>query len=138
MKDTTEVSRGTVEMLKPIAAANWSGLELIPFETIAERFLDLDEEGKQETLTVAFGKPFIIEGKGWGCPYRLTAMGHDRVSLAGGADSVQAIQLAMDTVHNELSVMARHHKITLRGSDDFGFGRVAEPAADGGKCPVIS
>jgi hypothetical protein len=64
MKDTTEVSRGTVEMLKPIAAANWAGLELIPFETIAERFLDLDEEGKQETLTVAFGKPFIVEGKG--------------------------------------------------------------------------
>ena len=64
MKDTTEVSRGTVEMVKPVEAANWTGLELIPFETIAERFLDLDEEGKQETLTVAFGRPFVIEGKG--------------------------------------------------------------------------
>jgi hypothetical protein len=138
MKDTTEVSRGTVEMLKPIAAANWAGLELIPFETIAERFLDLDEDGKQETLTVAFGKPFIVEGKGWACPYRLTAMGHDRVSLAGGADSVQSIQLAMDMVHNELTVMARHHKISFRGGSDFGFGRAAEPAADGGKCPVMS
>ncbi|HEX4652413.1 MAG TPA: hypothetical protein VH250_13005 [Granulicella sp.] len=138
MKDTTEVSKGTVEMLKPIAAANWSGLELIPFETIAERFLDLDEDGKQETLTVAFGKPFVIEGKGWGCPYRLTAMGHDRVSLAGGADSVQAVQLAMDMVHNEVSVMARHHKITFRGTSDFGFGRAAEPPAEGAKCPVIS
>jgi hypothetical protein len=137
MKDTTEVSRGTVEMLKPIAAANWAGLELIPFETIAERFLDLDEEGKQETLTVAFGKPFIVEGKGWACPYRLTAMGHDRVSLAGGADSVQSIQLAMDTVHNELTVMGRHHKISLRGSSDLGFGRAAEPPADGAKCPVM-
>jgi hypothetical protein len=138
MKDTTEVSRGTVEMLKPIAAANWAGLELIPFETIAERFLDLDEEGKQETLTVAFGKPFIVEGKGWACPYRLTSMGHDRVSLAGGADSVQSIQLAMDTVHNELTVMARHHKISFRGSNDFGFSRAAEPPAEGAKCPVMS
>ena len=123
--------------LKPIAAANWSGLELIPFETIAERFLDLDEDGKQETLTVAFGKPFVIEGKGWGCPYRLTAMGHDRVSLAGGADSVQAVQLAMDMVHNELSVMARHHKITFRGTSDFGFGRAAEPPAEGAESPVM-
>ena len=138
MKDTTEVSRGTVEMVKPVEAANWTGLELIPFETIAERFLDLDEEGKQETLTVAFGRPFVIEGKGWACPYRLTAMGHDRVSLTGGADSVQAIQLAMDAVHNELSVMARHHKISFRGTSEFGFGRAATPAAEGGTCPVMS
>jgi hypothetical protein len=138
MKDTTEVSRGTVEMLKPVEAANWTGLDLVPFETIAERFLDLDEDGKQEKLTVAFGKPFVIEGKGWACPYRLTAMGHDRVSLAGGADSVQALQLAIHTVHNELSVMGRHHKISLRGSDDLGFGPAAKPTDDGAKCPVIS
>ncbi|HWZ51750.1 MAG TPA: hypothetical protein VNW54_09825 [Granulicella sp.] len=138
MKDTTEVSRGTVEMVKPVEAANWTGLELIPFETIAERFLDLDEDGKQETLIVAFGRPFVVEGKGWACPYRLTAMGHDRVSLSGGADSVQAIQLAMDTVHNELGVMARHHKITFRGTSDFGFGRAATPASEDGKCPVMS
>jgi hypothetical protein len=138
MRDTTEVSRGTVEMLKPVAAANWTGLELIPFETIAERFLDLDENDKRETLTVAFGKPFVVEGKGWACPYRLTAMGHDRVSVAGGADSVQALQLAMHMVHSELSIMARHHKISFRGTDDFGFGRVANPADEGAKCPVMS
>jgi hypothetical protein len=137
MKDTTEVSRGTVEMLKPVEAANWTGLELIPFETIAERFLDLDEDGKQETLTVALGKPFIVEGKGWACPYRLTAMGHDRVSLAGGADSVQSLQLALQTVHTELTVMGRHHKISFLGSDDLGFGNAAKPAEDGGKCPVM-
>jgi hypothetical protein len=138
MKDTTEVSRGTVEMLKPVESANWTGMELIPFETIAERFLDLDHEGKQGTLTVAFGKPFVVEGKGWACPYRLTAMGHDRVSLSGGADSVQALQLALQTVHTELTVMGRHHKITLRGSDDLGFGPAVKPTDDGGKCPVMS
>jgi hypothetical protein len=136
MKDTTEVSRGTVEMVKPVAAANWTGLDLIPFETIAERFLDLDENGKQETLTVAFGKPFVVEGKGWACPYRISAMGHDRVSPAGGADAVQALQLAMHMVHSELSMMAKHHKISFLGTDDFGFGRVANPTAEGAKCPV--
>ena len=89
-------------------------------------------------LADVLGKPFIVEGKGWACPYRLTAMGHDRVSLSGGADSVQAIQLAMDMVHNELSVMARHHKISFRGTSDFGFSRAAAPAAEGGTCPVMS
>jgi hypothetical protein len=138
MKDTTEVSRGTVEMLKPVEAANWTGLALVPFETIAERFLDLDHDGQQGTLTVALGKPFVVEGKGWACPYRLTALGHDRVSLAGGADSVQALQLALQTVHTELSVMGRHHKISLRGSDDLGFGPAIKPTEDGAKCPVIS
>ena len=137
MKDTTEVSRGTVEMVKPVAAANWTGLDLIPFETIAERFLDLDENGKQETLIVAFGKPFVVEGKGWACPYRINSMGHDRVSLACGADAVQALQLAMHMVHSELSMMAKHHKISFLGTDDFGFGRVADPTAEGAKCPVM-
>src|SRR6202140_2930115 len=136
MKDTTEVSRGTVEMLKPVEAANGTGLEFIPFEAIGERFLDLDQDGKQETLTVALGKPFIVEGKGWACPYRLTAMGHDRVSLAGGADSVQSLQLAMQMVHGELSVMSRHHKIPFLGTDDLGFGSTSKPATEGAKCPV--
>jgi len=124
MSNTTEISRGTVEMVKPVAATNWTGLELIPFETIAERFLDLEENGKQETLIVAFGKPFVIEGKGWACPYRIAALGHDRVTPAGGADAVHALQLAMHMVHDELTLVAKQHKLSFLGTDDFGFGRI--------------
>ena len=137
MGDTSYEVTGTVEMVKPMEAANWTGMDLIPFETIAERFLDLEHEGHTATLTVSFGKPFVVEGKGWACPYRISALGRDHITPAGGADSVHAIQMAMHMVHNELTGMARHHKMTFLGTDDFGFGRVGGSDAAVAKCPVV-
>ena len=137
MGDTSYEVTGTVEMVKPMEAANWTGMDLIPFETMAERFLDLEHEGQAATLTVSFGKPFVVEGKGWACPYRISALGRDHITPAGGADSVHAIQMAMHMVHNELSGMARHHKMTFLGTDDFGFGRVGGSDAAVAKCPVV-
>jgi hypothetical protein len=140
MRDTTEVVHGTVEMVQPDAAANWTGLDLIPFETIAERFLDIEHEGRTTTLTVSLAKPFRIEGKGWACPYRISmsALGRDHITPAGGADSVHAIQMAMHMVHNELSAMAHHHKISFLGTNDFGFGRVGGSEASVAQCPVMN
>jgi hypothetical protein len=135
--DTTHVSQGTVEMVKPDTAANWTGMELLPFEIIAERFLDIEHESQTATLTVSFGKPFHIEGKGWACPYRISALGREHITPAGGADSVHSIQMAMHMVHNELSGMARHHKMSFLGTDDFGFGRVGGSEAAAAKCPVV-
>ncbi|RXH54859.1 DUF6968 family protein [Granulicella sibirica] len=137
MGDTSYEVTGTVEMVKPMEAANWTGMDLIPFETIAERFLDLEHEGHTATLTVSFGKPFVVEGKGWACPYRISALGRDHITPAGGADSVHAIQMAMHMVHNELTGMARHHKMTFLGTNDFGFGRVGGSDAAVAKCPVV-
>lgn len=137
MGDTSYEVRGTIEMVKPDEAANWTGMDLVPFETIAERFLDLEHEGHTATLTVSLGKPFVVEGKGWACPYRISALGREHVTPAGGADSVHAIQMAMHMVHNELSGMARHHKMTFLGTDDFGFGRVGGSEASMAKCPVM-
>lgn len=127
----------TVKMVKPVEAANWTGMDLLPFETIAERFLDLEHDGQTATLTVAFGRPFAVDGKGWACPYRISALGRNHVTPAGGADSVHAIQMAMHMVHRELSGMARHHKMTFLGSDDFGFGRVGGSEASMARCPVV-
>ncbi len=135
--NTTEQLQGTVEMVRPQEAANWTGMDLIPFETIAERFLDLDHEGQTATLTVSFGKPFPIEGRGWACPYRISAMGRDHITPAGGADSIHALQMAMHMVHNELTMMSRHHKITFLGADDLGFGRTSGSEAAIAKCPVM-
>ena len=46
--------------------------------------------------------------------------------------------MAMHMVHTELSGMARHHKITFLGTDDFGFGRTSGSTADpAAKCPVV-
>jgi hypothetical protein len=137
MSEATEVIQGAVEMVKPDAAANWTGMELVPFETIAERFLDLEHEGQNATLTVSFGKPFYVDGRGWACPYRISALGRVHVKPAGGADSVHAIQMAMHMVHGELSGMARHHKMSFLGTQDFGFGRVGGSEAAAAKCPVM-
>ena len=143
MDTTTEVIQGTVEMVRPQVAANWTGMDLIPFETIAERSLDLqvpdiEHEGQTTaTLTVAFGKPFPIEGRGWACPYRISALGRDHITPAGGADSVHALQMAMHMVHTELSGMGRHHKISFLGTDDLGFGRTSGSDAAIAKCPVM-
>ncbi len=135
--NTTETVYGAVEMLRPDAATNWTGMDLIPFETIAERLLDLEHEGHQATLTVSFGKPFPVEARGWACPYRISALGRVHVTPAGGADSVHALQMAMHMVHTELSGMARHHRMTFLGTDDFGFGRVSGSDAAMAKCPVM-
>ncbi len=137
MTTTTEVIQGTVEMVRPQEAANWTGMDLIPFETIAERFLDLEHEGQQATLTVSFAKPFPIEGRGWACPYRISALGRDHITPAGGADSVHALQMAMHMVHNELAGMSRHHKISFLGTADLGFGRTGGSDAAIAKCPVM-
>jgi len=137
MTTTTETSHGVVEMVRPQEAGNWTGMDLIPFEIIAERLLDLEHEGSQATLTVSFGKPFQVEQRGWACPYRISALGRDHITPAGGADSVHALQMAMHMVHTELSGMARHHKMTFLGTDDFGFGRVSGSDAAIAKCPVM-
>ncbi len=137
MTSTTETLQDAVEMVRPLEAGNWTGMDLIPFETIAERMLDLEHEGSQATLTVSFGKPFPVEQRGWACPYRISALGRDHITPAGGADSVHALQMAMHMVHTELSGMARHHKMTFLGTDDFGFGRVSGSDAAIAKCPVM-
>ena len=138
MRDTSEVVHGTVEMVKPDDAANWTGLDLIPFEIIAERFIDLEHEGQTTTLTVSFAKPFHIEGKGWACPYRISAFGRDHVTPAGGADSVHAIQMAMQGVHHELSEMAKRYKMSFLGTEDLGFGRVDGSEASVAQCAAMT
>ena len=137
MSDKGYQVHGTVEMVKPDEAANWTGMDLVPFETIAERFLDLEHEGHTATVTVSFGKPFVVDGRGWACPYRISALGHEHITPAGGADSVHSIQMAMQMVHNELCGMARENKMTFLDTDDFGFGSVGGNEAMAARCPVM-
>lgn len=135
MRDTSEIVHGTVEMLKPDDAANWTGLDLVPFETIAERFIDIEHAGQTTTLTVSFAKPFHIEGKGWACPYRVSAFGRDQLTLAGGADSVHAIQMAMVGADTALTELARNHQMSFLGNEDLGFARVSGSNAALAQCP---
>jgi hypothetical protein len=128
------------EMVKLDAGMNWTGLDEVPFEVIAERELELEHEGQKGPLLVSFGKPTYIDGKGWCCVFKLESMGRVHVTPAGGADSVHAIQMAMHMVHTQLSGMARAHKITFLGESDWGFGRVGgveAGSAAAAKCPVV-
>jgi hypothetical protein len=128
------------ETIKLDAAMNWTGLDELPFELIAERELELEHGGEKGPLLVQFGKPSYIEGKGWACVFRLESMGRVHVTPAGGADSVHAIQMAMHMVHTQLTGMARAHKITFLGEPDLGFGRVGgveAGSAAAAKCPVV-
>ena len=128
----------TVEMLKPDAAGNWTGMELIPFEPMAERLLDLEHEGQAAVLTVTLGKPFYVETKGWACPFRISALGREHITPAGGADSVHAIQMAMHMIHTQLTGMARHHKMSFLGTQDFGFSQSGGGAQAAARCPVMA
>ena len=127
-----------VELLTLDPATNWTGLDQIPFDLIAERTLELEHKGERGPLHVSFGKPIPLEGKGWCCPYRLSSMGRDFVGSAGGADSVHAVQQAMEVVHNQLTGMSRSHTITFLGQPDWAFIQrntaSTNPAA---KCPVM-
>ena len=132
----TEMLQGTVEMIPLDVTANWVGMDLIPFEVIAERLFDIEHEGAQAPLTVSLAKPFPIEAGGWVCAYRIAGLGRTHVTPVGGGDSVHAIQLAMHMVNTQLTNMSRHHKITFMGGDDLGFGSAAA-APSAAKCPVM-
>jgi hypothetical protein len=130
----------TAETIKLDAAMNWTGLEELPFEVVAERELELEHDGQKGPLVVTFGKPTYVDGKGWACVFKLESMGRVHVTPAGGADSVHALQMAMHMVHTQLSGMARAHKITFLGDSDWGFSRVGGLEAGSSaaaKCPVV-
>lgn len=143
MSDTAAVAVPTLsheaELVTLDPTTNWTGLEQIPFEAIAERELELEHKGERGPLHVAFGKPIPIDGKGWCCPYRLSSMGRDFVGSARGADSVHAVQQAMELVHNQLTGMSRSHTITFLGQGDWAFvQRGTASSSPAAKCPVMN
>ncbi len=144
---TTEephVSALAVPAVKLDQINNWTGVNELPFDPIAERVLEIsahDEQGElqQGMLSVVIARPLLIEGKGWACLYRLSAMGREHVSPARGVDAVDALQQAFTMVHRQLQGMGRMHKITFGGGDDLGFGAVGtDAAAKGQGCPVMN
>ncbi|MFF3069456.1 DUF6968 family protein [Kitasatospora sp. NPDC057904] len=79
-------------------------------------------DGTQAPVLVAVGAPCRDpEGPDWYCPYRIT--GHpgvaDRVTAIFGVDSVQALQLALARLPDELSDAAG---LTFLGGTDLMLG----------------
>ena len=137
------VSALAVPLVKLDQINNWTGVNELPFDPIAERVLEIaahDEQGElqQGALTVVFARPLVIDGKGWACLYRLSAMGREHVSPARGVDAVDALQQAFTVVHRQLQGMGRMHRITFGGGEDLGFaGAGADAAPKGQGCPVM-
>lgn len=143
---TTEahISALAVPSVKIDQINNWTGVNELPFDPIAERVLEIaahDEQGElqQGTFPVVFARPILIDGKGWACLYKLSAMGREHVSPARGMDAVDALQQAFAMVHRQLQGMGRMHRITFGGNEDLGFAAAgAESAAKGQGCPVMN
>lgn len=144
---TTEqphVSALAVPSVKIDQINNWTGVDELPFDPIAERVLEIaahDEQGalQQGALSVVIARPVAIDGKGWACLFRLSAMGRVHVTPARGVDAVDAIQQAFTMVHRQLEGMGRRHKITFGGGDDLGFTAAGADAAPRGQgCPVMN
>ena len=130
------------EMVKLDLTNNWTGREELPFEPIAERILEMEAEGlngvEKGALTVEFGKPTWVEGQGFACVFRMTAMGRTHISPARGVDPVEALQAAFLMVGKQLAGMGRQHRITFLGNEILGFmpAGSAQPQAAPG-CPVM-
>ncbi len=121
---------------------NWTGVDELPFDPIAERVLEItahDEQGelKQGELFVVIARPLLVDDKGWACLYKLSAMGREHVSPARGVDAVDALQQAFTMVDRQLQGMRRVHRITFGGGADLGFATADAAAPKGQGCPVM-
>ncbi len=137
--DGQSTASGSVPMVKLDITNNWTGVNELPFELVAERVLEIEAEGERGPMTVSFGKPVHIEGQGWACVFRMSAMGRDHASPARGADAVEALQEAFSMVHKQLQGMSRRHRITFGGGDELGFSASGDAgAAKAAGCPVMN
>ena len=143
--ETMEASASASNTIKLDITNNWTGMDELPFEPVAERVLEMEAEENaimhRAPLSVTFGKPVHLEGKGWACPFRMSAMGRVHVSPARGVDAVDALQAAFDMAHKQLTGMSRMHTITFLGGNYLAFrhlgGELAAKPAGGG-CPVMN
>ena len=138
MSIATETAPASVSSIKLDLINNWTGVEELPFELVAERVLEIESEGQKGPLTVSFGKPVFLEDKGWACVFKMSAMGREHVSPARGMDSLHAIQTAIQMVGKQLAGMGRHHRITFEGSEETGFLAASAEAPKAAGCPVMN
>lgn len=74
--------------------------------------------GNEEVLVV-IGKPELFEdGDDYYCPYSIKHGNETKLSYAGGMDSVQALQLAMQKIGADLGYIARTSGVDIEWLDD--------------------
>jgi hypothetical protein len=137
--DGLRTPSGSVPTVKLDITNNWTGVNELPFEVIAERELEIEAEGEKGPMSVRFGKPVLLEGMGWACVFQMSALGRVHTSPARGMDAVEALQAAFGMVHRQLEGMRRRHRITFEGGEDLGFAAAADAGAVKAQgCPVMN
>ena len=136
------ISSLAVPMIKLDLTNNWTGVNELPFDPIAERVLEIEADGpnghEKGPMSLIFARPILLEGKGWACVFKMSAMGREHASPARGIDAVAALQAAFAMVGKQLMGMGMRHRITFGGGDDLGFlpaEAAGAPKAAG--CPVM-
>lgn len=141
-ESTQHISSLAVPMIKLDQINNWTGVNELPFDPMAERMLEIEADGpnghEKGAFSVVFARPILIEGKGWACVFQLSAMGRVHATPARGIDAVDALQQAFTMVHKQLTGMRQRHRITFGGRDELGFAPAGvDAAAKAAGCPVM-
>ena len=144
-KDITaeaHVSALAIPMVALDQTNNWTGVNELPFDPIAERVLEIEADGpnghEKGPMNVIFARPIQVGDKGWACVFKMSAMGREHASPARGIDAVDALQAAFTMVGKQLVGMGMRHRITFGGGDELCFlpsGVAAAPKVAG--CPVM-
>jgi hypothetical protein len=90
-------------------------------EVIAERCLEGEHEGRAVVVTIKLGKPVPHPDDLWICPYLISSPVEERTFYAGGADSIQALYLALHMIGADLRYRYRELKLRWYGRQDLGF-----------------
>jgi len=94
-------------------------------EVIASRKLMLAAaDGTNSEITVLIGRPERMpDSDDYYCPIQLRGLGDQKVRYAGGADAIQALQLAMQLIGIELYVKHADivKQLTWEENSELGF-----------------
>jgi len=96
-------------------------------DVIAEReFLSIDPSGARTRIRISLGKPKpFSDSADFYCPYQISGVGDEKIRYAGGVDSMQAIQLALQIIGPDLSsTVGNACKLTWEAGEndaDLGF-----------------
>jgi len=99
---------------------------------VGQRALTLVEpSGAEREVTVTVWCPTgEVNRTGWTCEYRVSGVDDERVHEVRGADGIQAVQLALETVVTRLNYVAQQRGAVLRWKyapeGDLGFQTLFE------------
>ena len=100
---------------------------------IAERHFEARNAAAEEhevVLHIGAPTPDPRPGGDWYCPYQITGVANDSVSVAFGVDSLQAFLLALQKARAELAFSQRVHglRLTWLDQDNWGFPSIETPS----------